>query len=159
MQTDKGFVIWVENWSFCNYASNWIWPVKHNQRDASFFAGAHAEIQRPDKRVKARPDILKIDKQNIQILQHFCCRLAMFAVETVNRNVKPQVIVTLPFHHVILSLTKKSMLRAKKRSESEKIAVVLLQNSRRMLKLCRDRCGMKQSADARAAKSLRPKFS
>jgi hypothetical protein len=58
----------------------------------------------------------------------------MFAVKTVNWNVKPRVLVTFPFHHVVLRLTEKSVLRTKERRESEEIAIMSLQNSRRVFK-------------------------
>ena len=69
------------------------------------------------------------------------------------------MLVTFPFHHVVLRLAEKSVLRAKKCCEAEKITVVSLENSRRVLKFCRDGCGMKQRPHARAAKFLRPEFS
>jgi hypothetical protein len=39
----------------------------------------------------------------------------MFAVQTVNGNVKTRMLVTFPFHHVVLRLAEKPMLRTKKR--------------------------------------------
>ena len=43
----------------------------HQTSTLALLTGAHAKIKRPDKRVVARADVLKIDKQNIDILQHF----------------------------------------------------------------------------------------
>ena len=54
----------------------------------------------------------------------------MFAVKTVNWNVQSRVLVTFPFHHVVLRLTEKSVLRTRERCESEKIAIVSFENSR-----------------------------
>ena len=39
----------------------------------------------------------------------------MFAVKTVNRNVKTRMLIAFPFYHVVLRLAKKPMLRSKKR--------------------------------------------
>src|SRR4030095_12102123 len=103
--------MWVGNRSFCNYAINRIWPIKNKDCDAGLFARAHAEVKRPDESVITRANILEIDKQSIEILQHFRRRLAMFAVKAVNRNVEALVSVTLPFHHVVLSLTEEPVLR------------------------------------------------
>src|SRR5712691_6169473 len=143
MHADKRFVVGIKQRSLRRNAIYRVWPIKDKDCDTCFFAGTHAEIQRPDKCVIARTHVLKIDKQNIETLQHFRRRLAMFAVKTVNRNAEPRVLVAFPFHHVILGLATKTMLRTEKRGEAEEIAVMLLQNMRRMLELCRNRCRMK----------------
>jgi len=62
------------------------------------------------------------DKQNIEILQHFRRRLAMFAVKTVNGNVEPRMLVTFPFDHVVLRLTEESMLRPEECAKLEQIS-------------------------------------
>src|SRR5713226_4614227 len=123
-----------------------------------FFTGAHAKIKRPDERVVARADVLKIDKQNIDIFQHFCCRFAMFAVKAVNRNAEAPMLIALPFDHVVLRLAEKPMLRTEERRDSKKIAVMLLKNARSVLELRRNRGRMQQGRDSRAAKLLRPKL-
>ena len=123
-----------------------------------FFTGAHAQVERPDKRVVARADVLKINKQNIDIFQHSCCRFAMFAVKAVNRNAEARMLIALPFDHVVLRLAEKPMLRTKKRGDLEKIAVVSLQNMRRMFELRRNRRRMQQGRNSRAAKFFWPKL-
>ena len=115
METHERLVIGIKQWPLTGHAVNRIRPVENDDFYARFFASAHAEIHRPDERVIARPDILEINEQNIEIFQHFRGRLAVFAVQTVNGNVKTRVLVTFPFHHVVLRLAKKPMLRAKKR--------------------------------------------
>ena len=115
MKTDERFVIQIKQRSLDSGAIDRIWPIENDDFYARFFASAHAEIHRPDKRVIARPDVLKINEQNIEIFQHFRGRLAVFAVQTINRNVKTRVLVTFPFHHVVLRLAEKPMLRAKER--------------------------------------------
>ena len=52
-------------------------------------AGAHAEIHRPNESVIACADILKVNKEKIDIFQHLRGWLAVFAVETVDRNAEP----------------------------------------------------------------------
>ena len=47
--------------------------------------------------------------------ENFSSRLAMLAVQTVNRNVKTRMLVTFPFHHVVLRLAEEAVLRTKKR--------------------------------------------
>src|SRR5206468_3084069 len=104
---------------FCHYAIDWVRAVEHNDGDSASFAGAHAQIERPNKSVVTRPDVLEIDKQNIERFEHFRCRLAMFAVKAVNRYAQTGMLVTLPFDHVILRLAEKSVLRAKEGGEAK----------------------------------------
>src|SRR6266481_8412229 len=134
MHSNKRFVIGVEHWPFCRYAIDRVRSVEHNDCNSGLFTGAHAKIHSPDKGVAARADILQIDEQNIEILQHLQSRLAMFGVQRVNGNAKTRMLVAFPLHHVVLCLSKKSVLRAKERGKTKKIAVVSLQNSRRVFK-------------------------
>ncbi len=53
----------------------------------------------------------------------------MVAVKTVDRDVQTRMLVTFPFHHVVLRLAEKSVLRAKKCGEAKQIATVPLQDS------------------------------
>src|SRR4029077_18189049 len=115
METDERFVGWIKQWPLNGHAVNGIRAIEDDDLYARFFASAHTEIHRPDERVIARPDILEVNEQNIEISQHFPGRLAVFAVQTVNGNVKTRVLVTFPFHHVVLRLAEKPMLRTKKR--------------------------------------------
>jgi hypothetical protein len=59
----------------------------------------------------------------------------MFAVQTVNGNAKTRMLVAFPLHHIVLCLAKKSVWRAKEGGKTKKMAVVSLQNSRRVFKL------------------------
>src|SRR4029077_19407652 len=115
METHERFVIRIKQSALDGHAINRIRPVENDDFDTRFFASAYTEIHRPDERVIARPDILEINEQNIEISQHFPGRFAVFAVQTVNGNVKTRVLVTFPFHHVVLRLAEKPMLRTKKR--------------------------------------------
>jgi len=72
--------------------------------------------------------------------------------------VKPRILVTVPFDHVILRLTEKTVLWSKERSKAEKIAIVSLQNSRRVFKPWGNGSRMKQGTDARTAEFVRPEF-
>src|SRR6185436_17654094 len=158
MHAHKRFVIEIEHRAFGRYAINWVWPIQHNDCDAAFLAGAHTEVERPNKSIVTRADVLKIDPEDIKPLQHFCRRFAMVAVKTVDRDVQTRMLVTFPFHHVVLCLTEKAVLRAEKGGEAKQIATVSLEDSRRMLKLRGNRSRMNQRADTRAAKLVRPKF-
>ncbi len=134
MHADKRFVIHIQHRAFCRHGVDWVRPVEHNDRDAALFASAHAKIERPDESVIARADFLKIYEKNIEPVQHFRSRLAVFAVKTVNRNMEPRMFVTFPFHHVVLRLAKESMLWTKKRCEPKEVVIVSLQDSRGVFK-------------------------
>ena len=71
MHADERFVIRVKQRSFGRYAIDWIWPIQYNDCDAAFLASTHGEVQRPNKGVVTRSDVLKIHKQDIQAFEHF----------------------------------------------------------------------------------------
>src|SRR5262249_3724453 len=135
MHPDERFVIRIEHRPFSRYAIDWIWPVQYNDWNAAFLASTQGELQRPHKRVVTRPDGLKIDQEEIQAFQHYWRRLAMMAVKAVDGDLQTWMLVTFPFHRVVLRLAEKSMLRAKKRGEVKQIATMSLQDSRRVFKL------------------------
>src|SRR5213080_2515072 len=119
MQANKRSVFRIEGWSFGCNTVDWVWSIKDQNRNSCFLTGAHTEIHRPNERVIARADILKINKEKIDIVQHFPSWLAMVAVETVDRNAEPRVLVAFPFHHVVLGLAMKTVLRAEESSEAK----------------------------------------
>ena len=128
MHADKRFVLRIEQRPFDRNAVDGIRPIDYEQRDAVLFASAHHEIERPDKSVITRANVLKVDKNKIDILQHRGGRFAMFAVQTVNGNAQPRMFVTLPFDHVVLRLTEKAVLRTEEGGDTQKIAVVPFKN-------------------------------
>ena len=134
MHADKRFVIRIECRPFSRHPIDRIWPIEHNDCGAASFARAHAKVERPNKSVVTRPDVLKIHNQHIEPVQHFRSRLAMFTVKTVNRNVQTRMLVAFPFHHVVLCLAEKSVLRAKEGGEAKQIAIVSLQDPRCVFK-------------------------
>ena len=157
MHADKGFVVGIEQLPFSRYAIDRVWSIQYNDCSAGFLANTHGEIQRPNKSVITRSNILKVDQQNIQAFQHFCRRFAMIAVKTVDRDVQARMLVTLPLQHVVLRLAEKSMLWAKKGGEAKQIATVSLQDWYGV-QFCGNRSRMNQRTDTRAAKFVRPKF-
>ena len=71
MHADKGVVTRIKRRPLCRHAINRIWAIEHEDPDIMFLADAHTEVHRPDKGVIARADVLKIDKEQINVLQHF----------------------------------------------------------------------------------------
>src|SRR5437667_12657066 len=98
METHERFVIRIKQWALDGHAIIRIRPVEYDDLYARFFASAHTEIHRPDERVIARPDILEINKQDIEIFQHFCDWLTVFAIPTVNGTMKTAKQLTFAFH-------------------------------------------------------------
>ena len=68
------------------------------------------------------------------------------------------MLITLPFDHVVLRLAEKPMLRSEERCETKQIAVVPLENMRRMFELRRNRSRMQQGPNSRTAKFFWPKL-
>ena len=126
--------------------------------NAGFLAGVHTQIHRPNECVIACADILKIEQEKIDIFQHFGGWLAMFSVETIDRDAEPRVFVAFPFRHVVLCLPTKTVLRTEECSEAKQVAVLRLKNVRRVFELRRNRCWMKECADAGPPIFFRPKL-
>src|SRR4029453_7227832 len=120
--------------------------------------GAHSQIHRPNKGVVARTDVLQINQQEIQILQHFARRLAMFAVQTVNRYPESRMFVTSPFNHVVLGLAAITVLRTKERAHLKEPPIFALENLGSVLQLRIDRCGVQERTNTPAAQFEWPKL-
>ena len=65
-------------------------------------------------------------------LEHFSRWLAMLAVQTINGNVQPRMLIRFPLDHVVLRLTEKSVLWTDERSKSKQFAIKSLENTRCM---------------------------
>src|SRR5437762_11499681 len=104
METHERFVIRIKQWALDGHSINRIRPVEDDDLYARFFASAHTEIHRPDERVIARPDILESNEQDIEICQHFCDCLAVFAVQTGNASMNTRMLITDAYHQIILLL-------------------------------------------------------
>ena len=123
MHADKRFVTLLDRRPFNGDAVDWIRSIENNNVRPAFLARAHAKIERPNECVITRTDVLKIDQQNIDILQHLRRGLAMLSVQTINRNAESRMFVTFPFDHVVLGLTEEPMLRAEKRAQLKQFAI------------------------------------
>src|SRR5438874_9940022 len=119
MQANKGSVFRIEGRSFACNAVDWVWSIKDQNMNACLLTGAHTEIHRPNERVIARADILKINKEKIDIVQHFPSWLAMIAVETVDWNAESRVLVAFAFYHFVLGLAIDCVLRTEESSEAK----------------------------------------
>src|SRR5262249_29139005 len=117
MHADERFITFFNRRTFNCRTVNRIRPIEHNNVNAAFLARAHAEIECPNESVITRADVLKIDNKRVEIGEHLRRGLTVVAVQAVNRNVQPRMLVSSPFDHVVLGLTEESMLRTEKRAE------------------------------------------
>ena len=143
MQSDERLISGIEHRSFRGDAVDRIRPVENHDRQIIALAGAQAEKHRPDKCVITRADILKIDEQHIEVLQHCPSWFAMLAIEAVDRNAQSRMLVTPPFDHVVLGLAEVTVLRAKERAKTPVVAIAARQDFGGMFKPSRYRGGMK----------------
>ena len=62
MHPDERLVCRIEQGSFCRHTVDRIWSIEDDDLYVVFFTSPHAEIERPNKSVITRADVLKIDK-------------------------------------------------------------------------------------------------
>src|SRR5437762_1689109 len=157
MHPHERAVVRIQSWTFNRYTIDRVGSVQHHNLNVLTFAGAYCQIQRPNKSVVARADILQVNQEEIEILQHLARRLAMFAVQTVNRYPKSRMLVTSPFDHVVLSLAAIAVLRTKERVQLKQFPIFALENFGRVLQFRIDRRGMQERTHALAAQFAWPK--
>src|SRR6476620_9668413 len=157
MHPHERVVVRIQSWTFNRYTVDRVWPVQHDSLNVLTFARAYCQIQRPNKSVVARADILQVNQEEIEILQHLARRLAMFAVQTVNRYPKSRMLVTSPFDHVVLGLAAIAMLRTEERAQVKQFRIFALENFGSVLQFRIDRRGMQERTHAPAAQFVWPK--
>src|SRR5438094_9281435 len=117
MHSYKRAVVRIQPRTLNRHSIDWVWSIEHNNVNVLALAGAHRQIHRPNKGVVARADVLQINQQEIEILQHLARRLAMFAVQNVNRYSELWLFVASPFNHVVLALAFIAVLRTEERTQ------------------------------------------
>src|SRR5438477_11855436 len=157
MHTDGRFVAFLDRRTFDCYAVDRIRPIENDDTIAPLLTRPHAKIKSPNEGVVARADILKIDDETFDIIEHFGRWFAVFTVQTVNRNSQARMLVTFPLDHVVLSLAQESVLWTEESAELKQLAAQFFESLRCMFQLRRNRSRMQQRPNARAAQFLRPK--
>jgi hypothetical protein len=71
--------------------------------------------QRPDKRVDARADVLEVDDEQIEAVEHLRRRLARLGVETVHGHAEPLVGAVAGLDHVVLLARPEAVLGTEQR--------------------------------------------
>src|SRR6266446_5744704 len=157
MHSHERAVVRINSWTFNRYTVDRVWPIQRDDLNVLTFAGAHCQIQRPNKSVVARADILQVNQEEIEILQHLARGLAMFAVQTVNRYPESRMLVTSPFDHVVLGLAAIAVLRTEERAQLKHLLIFALENFGSVLQFRIDRRGMQERTNAPAAELVWPK--
>src|SRR6266568_19594 len=139
MHSYKRAVVRIQPRTLNRHGIDWVWSIEHNNVNVLALAGAHCEIHRPNKGVVAHADVLQINQQEIKIPQHLARRLAMFAVQTINRYPKSRMFVTSPFNHVVLGLAAIAVLRTEERAQLKQLPIFALENVGSVLQLRIDR--------------------
>jgi hypothetical protein len=94
-------------------------PIADDHRQADAAGGLQAVRHRVDEGVDARADVLQIDHEDVEVLQHLRRRLAGFAVQRVHRHASPRVLRMRRLDHVVLQRRMEAMLRAEDRAEAD----------------------------------------
>src|SRR5439155_8384229 len=158
MHSYERAVVRIQPRTLNRHSIDWVWSIEHNNVNVLALAGAHRQIHRPNKGVVARADVLQINQQEIEILQHLARRLAMFAVQTVNRYSKLWMFVTSPFNHVVLGFAAIAVLRTEERAQLKQVPIFALENLGSVFQLRIHRRRMQECTDARAAQVVWPKL-
>ena len=127
-------------------AADGIGTIQDHHLDARLGAGFQTAQQRPDECVVTRADILEVDHQHVETVEHGRRRLAAFAVERVHRQPRAGVAVPFPLDHVVLRLSAQAVLRAEERAQV--VAERRVQQRHRVAESAVDACGVREQADA-----------
>src|SRR5207249_6793113 len=156
MHSYERAVVRIQPRTLNRHSIDWVWSIEHNNMNVLALASAHHQIHRPNKGVVARADVLQINQQEIDIPQHLARRLAMFAVQTINRYPKSWMFVASPFNHVVLGLAAIAVLRTEERTQLKQLPIFATENLGSVLQLRIDRRGMKKRTNASAPQFVWP---
>ena len=95
-----------------------IRPVADDDLDAVLAARSQAIRHRVDVGVDAGADVLQVDDEHVEVVQHRRRRLARLAVERVDGHAPELVARVRRFDHVLLDVGSESVLRAEDRRQA-----------------------------------------
>jgi hypothetical protein len=98
-------------------AANRVRPVADDRLDAVLAASRQAIRHRVDVGVDAGADVLKIDDEGVEPLQHGGRRLACLAVERIDRHASQVVARVRRLDHVLLEIRPEAVLRPENRAQ------------------------------------------
>ena len=95
-----------------------IWPIKHPHGLALARAILKQVAERRDERVYAATDVLQVDEQHIEVIEHRVAGPARSAVKTEHRDAVLRVAEIRRLDHVVLLVAAQAVLRAEGRGQS-----------------------------------------
>ena len=98
-------------------AAERIGPVEHDDGDSLFGGRLKTKAQRPKVSVDTRADVLQVDDQNIETLEHLRGRFSHIGVETVDRDLSQRIKHVRRLDHVVLLLGPQAVLRTEQRRQ------------------------------------------
>ena len=86
VETNEGSECRIQHIAFHGGAANGIGAIEHNEWQAAMGAGGHAQAHGVEVGIEADADILDIEDQSVQVLQHGLVGLAPLPIEAVGQN-------------------------------------------------------------------------
>ena len=114
--------------------------------------GLEHVTQRRDERVDAAAEVLQVDEQHVERVEHRLGRPAHFAVQAEYRDAEHRIDEVGRLDHVVLLVAAQAVLRAEGRREPQ--VPERGQRIERMREVGRDRSRMRQQRDAASAQVL-----
>ena len=108
---DEGLKAWFERRSFNLHPADGIGPVADDDRQAMTRRGPQAVRHGVDEGVDARADVLKVDDEHVDEIEHLLGRLARLAIEREDRHVAAPVLGVRRLDHVVLQVGAVAVLR------------------------------------------------
>ena len=105
--------------AFDRLAANRVRPIADHDRQPAARRRAHAVGHRVDVGVDARADVLQIDDEHVEAVEHLGRRLARVAVEREHRHAPPAVPPVRRLDHVVLQIGPEPVLRPEERRERD----------------------------------------
>ena len=98
-------------------AAERIGPVEHKDGNALLGRRLKTKAQRPEVGVNARADVLQVDDQDIETLEHRLSRFSHIGVKTVHRDLSQRIKRVRRLDHVVLLLGPQAVLRSEQRRQ------------------------------------------
>src|SRR5437773_1103948 len=135
-------------------AAERIRPIEDDDLLAGGGAGLERERRRPLEGVDARPDVLELDEQQVDALQHLRRGRAGLRVEAVDRNAELGIDAVSRLDHVVLLLAGEAVLRPEEGAQA--LAAETADDVACRDQLGRDGRGVQEQPDPPAAQPPRP---
>ena len=115
--TDEAGEFTIQHRPLEDVAAERIGPVEHKDSNALLGGRLKTKAQRPEVGVNARADVLQIDDQDIETLEHRLSRFSHIGVKTVHRDLSQRIEHMRRLNHVVLLFGPQAVLRPKQRRQ------------------------------------------